>query len=201
MKAITPHAGVVQGARQGEALVHVTLVGMEGGVEAGKLWHAGKGSNGSVYARQVVGLVQWCQRHKALEFFEHGQVDRHRVGKPGAAVHDAVTDRTNRSAGGVALAPGQHRVERTGMGGVGLRQYRLMYGASPRVLYIQARSEPGTKPLYLPGPQGTGERGTGRGYYLGSVKQRKLDRRRSGVEREQLICHGVPGQLYLQTYT
>jgi hypothetical protein len=70
MKAVAPHAFVVQGAGQGKRIVHPRVVAVEGGVETRHLHHVWKRGLRRADARQVVGLVQGC---KGRQGFKLGQ--------------------------------------------------------------------------------------------------------------------------------
>ena len=166
MKTVTPHASIMQRARQGKTLVHIGLFGVEGGIKTGDLRHTREGGHGGTHPRQAIGLVQGRQRHELLQCLQHRVVDADRLHEAHTPVHDAMAHRHNARA----TDPRQHLLQRLRVGlWVGLRITRC-----PRIgsrMLVDSR--------HLPGELRHGQ-------VTVAFEQRILERRRTGVENEQV---------------
>ena len=64
---------------------------MEGGVEHGDVWNAGKVFTGRAHAFQIVRIVQRRKRAERLDLFLNRRIDQYRIVEFLAAVHDSVS--------------------------------------------------------------------------------------------------------------
>ena len=97
MKSVAPHALLVQRVGDGEAVRHRRMAAMECGIEAGDLRHSGKPLPQTLQHIQRGRIVQRRQRRDRLDPIERGVIGQHRAIEVGAAVHDAVPERSDLS--------------------------------------------------------------------------------------------------------
>ena len=71
----------------------VVVIAVKRGVEAGDLRKAGEIRQQRSNRRQIVRLMQWCERRITLEPAHHIVVDQNRAVIVGAAMYHAVADR------------------------------------------------------------------------------------------------------------
>ena len=74
VEAVAAHPLLVEGIRQRVVICHVGMRTVERGIEAGDLQDARKPLLDGAHRSQVLGLVEWCQRHEAFERGEHSVV-------------------------------------------------------------------------------------------------------------------------------
>ena len=88
---------------------------MKRGVEAGDGWQLGQPLGDGVKCGQRLGLVQRSEIDELPQLPLHLRIDRHRLAKVRAAMHDPVADRvgrTERGAQGVVQLLGIHACSR-----------------------------------------------------------------------------------------
>ncbi len=92
MKAVAPHPLFVQAPGNRKMIGKRVMAAMEGGIEASDLRQLGSLRQQRADRRQVVGLVQRCERDVTIETGEDFAVDQHRTRVFGTAVYDAMAD-------------------------------------------------------------------------------------------------------------
>ena len=105
VKPVSPHALVIEPARQGEGVVDPGVTAMKGRVETGDLHRAGKGRAGGSDGGEVMGLVQRRERVQRGKLRDQRIADDARPVDIRPAMHHAVAHPGN-------LLPRQMRAQR-----------------------------------------------------------------------------------------
>jgi hypothetical protein len=90
MIAVAIHAALGNFARKGEQLRQTRLVPMEGRIKTGNLRQVGLMRLDDTDQREIVRLVQWCERNEAVQVGEDGGRDQGRTLVSCAAVNDTM---------------------------------------------------------------------------------------------------------------
>src|SRR5215472_11765054 len=94
MKAVAAHPFRIKVLRDGIMIRDCCMIAVKGGVEAGHLRQLGRIRENRSDRREIVRLVQWSERHVALQSSEHLGIYQNRATVIRAAMDDAVADRT-----------------------------------------------------------------------------------------------------------
>ena len=181
MKAVAPHAGISQLARQREGLRHLRLAPVECGVEARHLRDVRRRIQDGADRCQIVGLVQRCQRNQLGERRQHGSIQAHGRRVMEATVHDAMADSLDRRIIQQARAGGQQLARRRVVIEALCRPVALSYGPSPRIADRQLWRD--AKAFDLPAEH--------HGHAAVGVIQRKFHTGGAGIDDRYAACHGA----------
>jgi len=157
---------------------------VEGGVEARDLRQSGERLRERADRRQIVRLVQRCERHQALELGHHRRVDPHRRREASSTVHDAVPDGLRAARVGRRVQPAADRVDGAG---VIVRCRRRLVDDDLAVTILDREAGAGTDACDLAlcgGAQRT---------RAGIREESKLDARRARVDHQDqaIVCRGA----------
>lgn len=131
VKAVAPHALVVEGCRQGECIDHARMAAMKRRVETRDLRRAGKGRLCRADAGQIVRLVQGGKRLEPGKGLQQRVVDDHGIGMVRAAVNHPVADGADRDIRRVSFQDGDDGAKRGLVtGGVGGGQHPVGEGSA-----------------------------------------------------------------------
>jgi len=92
MKSVALHPLLCEAARQAKGLRQVWLRAMECGIETGHLGYTWCCRHDGANRRQVVWLVEWCQRDQLRQIIKQRVSNSRWCGIRPAAVDDSVTD-------------------------------------------------------------------------------------------------------------
>ncbi len=179
MEAETPQPALMIGPRQRVSLVDEIVAAVKGGVETGDLRRKGKDFARRVDAGHVVRLMQRRQRLQVSELFQHAFVDDRRRGIVHASVHDSVADGLDRDLRERFLEPFEDLLD---AGRVVSPGHRLLERLAVNDRDREGRLRPQALDLALGQEAGPRRRRS---------KQSEFDRGRSGVQRENVIDHGL----------
>ena len=92
MKSVAADSLGMQPARYGVMVCNCVVVAVKGGVEAGDLRQSGKFGEQRPDRRQIVRLMQRCQRREPLQARDHAMVDQYGPIIIRTAVNDPMAD-------------------------------------------------------------------------------------------------------------
>jgi hypothetical protein len=93
MKAVAPDTFLIERIGQSEGLLDLRRSAVKGSIEACHLRQFGIEAHRHLDGREVVRLVQWCQRHQRLQLGDQFGSDAGRSRVMEAAMDDAMAER------------------------------------------------------------------------------------------------------------
>ena len=180
VEAVSPDAGIMQCARQGEAAGDVSVAAVEGGIEAGHLRQVRVRRGQRADRSQIVRLVQRGERNQPLQIPHDGLVDQHRRGEAGAAMDDAMPGCDQFGTGGIFPDPGREATEQGFLCAVGVPPVGVGHSLAGSVPHVEVRQVANAGNLTLQGCLAVD---------FGCRPDRELDAGRPSIDDEDGVFH------------